>query len=149
MRKKDKTQKESLRRVLFVDDEEHLLESVERALRNRFEVHTALSGQKGLDTIRNSETFPVIVADLRMPHMGGIEFLERAIQISPKSVTIVLTGHADRANAVEAVEKGKVLHFLSKPCPMDALTKAVDAGVRLFDLEIEIEEIREFLRSVA
>ncbi|HWA84418.1 MAG TPA: response regulator, partial [Fimbriimonadaceae bacterium] len=100
MAKKDTTHKGSLRRVLFVDDEENLLGSVERALRNRFEIHTAISGQKGLDAIRTSEEFPVIVADLRMPHMGGIEFLERAMQVSPKSVTIVLTGYADRSNAV-------------------------------------------------
>lgn len=139
----------SLRNVLFVDDEQHLLDAVERALRKKFDVHTALSGQLGLEAIRKSDTFPVIVADLRMPQMGGIEFLKRALEASPRSVTMVLTGNADRESAAAAVEQGHVLHFLSKPCPMDVLAKAVDAGIRLFDLELQIADMRDFLHSVA
>lgn len=137
------------RKVLFVDDEPYLLEAIKRSLQNKFDIYTAADGKQGLMAMAAHGPFPVIVADLRMPNMGGIEFLQRAREASPDTATIVLTGFADRTSAIESVEKGQVLHFLSKPCSMETLSQAIDAGIRLCDLEAKIVEIRGFLQSVA
>ena len=74
--------------------------------------------------------FAVVVADMRMPGMDGVEFLQHVKEMSPDTVRIMLTGNADMQTAIDAVNKGNIFRFLTKPCPYETMTVAVNAGDR-------------------
>ena len=114
-------------KVLFVDDEPDVLDGYQRILRSDFQVSTAGSGEEAIIEISNKGGYEVVVSDLRMPGMDGIQFLSRVREISPHSVRVVLTGHADIETAIDAVNDGAVFRFLTKPCPADVLKKTLNA----------------------
>lgn len=115
-------------RVLFVDDEPNVLAGFERQLRKRYEMETAPSGAEGLVALAR-EPFAVVVSDMRMPGMDGAQFLARARERHPDTVRLLLTGYADLRSAIEAVNQGHIFRFLTKPCPSEALTAALDAAL--------------------
>lgn len=135
-------------KILFVDDDSNILEAYKRQMRKRFTIETALGGEEGLAVIARNGPFAVVVADMRMPRMDGIEFLMKVKTIAPHTVRMMLTGNADQQTANDAVEKGQVFHYLTKPCNPDVLTKAIDAGLSLYQLQGQIDGIRDFLASV-
>jgi DNA-binding NtrC family response regulator len=116
-------------RVLFVDDDPYILAAFKRQLRKQFHIDTAESPEKGLTALRESGPYAVIVSDLRMPGMDGNEFLYRAREMTPDSVRILLTGHADLQAAMHAINSGNVFRLLTKPCPTDVLVDALTRGV--------------------
>jgi response regulator RpfG family c-di-GMP phosphodiesterase len=120
--------------ILFVDDEENILAAFRRQLRKQFSLETAKSGQEGLEMLRTNGPFAVVVADLRMPGMDGIQFLTRVKEISPDTIRMMLTGHADLSTAIDAVNEGNIFRFLTKPCPVDALVKATQNGLQQYRL---------------
>ena len=129
--------------ILCVDDEPNVLQAFERQFRKRYELHTALGPEKGLEGLTADGPFAVVVSDLRMPVMDGIEFLARVRERWPDTVRIMLTGQADLSAAIAAVNQGKVFQFLSKPCDSETLARALDAGLehhRLITAERELLE---------
>jgi len=116
-------------RVLFVDDESNVLSALQRQFRKQFEVHTALGGAKALQLIASAGPFAVIVSDMRMPAMSGLEFLKEARKSTPDSVRLMLTGNADQKTAMDAVNEGKVFSFLTKPCPPEVMFNAINRAV--------------------
>ena len=116
-------------KVLLVDDELRVLQGMQRHLRKHFDIDTALSGQEGLAKIRDNVPYAVVVADMQMPLMDGIEFLAEVKQISPETVRLMLTGNADQRTAVEAINRGSIFRFLSKPCSPEDLKDAIASGV--------------------
>ena len=130
-------------KVLCVDDDQNILAGFKRALRKQFHVDTALDGQLGLDSISKQGPYAVIVSDLRMPGMDGVEFLAKAKEHSPDSARILLTGFADVNSAMEAVNEGNIFRFLSKPCTPEALAKALTAGIRQYRLVRAEKELLE------
>jgi response regulator RpfG family c-di-GMP phosphodiesterase len=130
-------------KILFVDDDPNVLAAFQRQLRKDFSVYTALGGEEGLKTVSAHDPFAVIVSDLRMPGMDGIQFLSRVRQASPDSVRIMLTGNADLSTAIDAVNQGNVFRFLTKPCEVDVLTSALADGVRQYQLITAERELLE------
>ena len=116
-------------KILFVDDESPVLEGYQRLLHREFAVNTALGGHQGLAAIRANGPFAVIVSDMRMPEMNGIEFLAQVRQTAPDSVRMLLTGHAELDAAIEAVNKGNIFRFLTKPCNKPVLVDAIQSGL--------------------
>lgn len=116
-------------KVLFVDDEPSVLEAYERLLRREFHVHVALGGERGLQAIEEQGPFAVVVSDMRMPGMNGAEFLARVREMKPETVRMLLTGHADMNAAIDAVNRGNILRFLTKPCEKEELVEAINAGI--------------------
>lgn len=104
-------------KILFVDDEPHVLQSIKRQFRKRFTLETASGGEEALQILKNNGPFAIIVSDMRMPGMNGVELLSRVKDIYPDTVRMMLTGNADQETAVEAVNTGQIFRFLSKPCP--------------------------------
>lgn len=128
-------------RILFVDDEPNVLAAFRRQLRTQFQIETANSGPEALDRIAIEEPFAIIISDLRMPGMDGVQFLTKAKGLSPDSIRILLTGHADLNTAIEAVNNGHIFRFLTKPCPPDVLASVLQAGLeqhRLVTCEHEL-----------
>jgi CheY-like chemotaxis protein len=130
-------------KILFVDDEPAILSTFTRLLRHdalkveyptlpEFVVETAPGGQSALAAIRERGPFAVVVSDLRMPGMDGVRFLEEARTAAPATARIMLTGQADIATAIDAVNRGALFRFLTKPCAPDTLIAALDAGLKQY-----------------
>ena len=121
-------------RVLCVDDDPDVLETVRRVLMRRFEVTAVLGGLNGLQLVWTAETpFHVIVSDLRMPALTGLGLLQCVRDASPRTVRILLTGYAETAAAVAAVNAADVFRFLTKPFDPALLLAAVTDGCEAFD----------------
>lgn len=119
-------------KVLFVDDEQKALNSYSRFMHSKFLVFTALGGKAALKVLEKEGPFSVIVSDVKMPEMTGIELLSKVRELYPDTVRMVLTGFADLEIAVDAVNKGDIFRFLTKPCNPADLTAAVIAGLKQF-----------------
>lgn len=130
-------------RILCVDDDVNILDAYKRALRKEFQIDTADGGEKGLDLIRSNPAYAVIVSDMRMPGMDGVQFLSQVSIEAPDSVRMMLTGNADQGTAIEAVNKGHIFRFLNKPCSPDSLKSALHAGVKQYNLIRAEKELLE------
>src|SRR5882724_1862128 len=103
-------------KILLVDDDAKLLSSLKRNLCFDYDLTIAESGQQALDRLEAHEHFSVIVTDMRMPHMDGVQFIEKARRVAPNTVYLMLTGNQDIQTAMKAVNDGQVFRFLNKPC---------------------------------
>lgn len=130
-------------KILFIDDDANLLAAFQRNLRKQFEFDTALSGAEGLRKLQTQGPYALLVVDMQMPGMNGVQFLEQAQKFSPESVRIMLTGNADQQTAVDAVNRGQVYRFLNKPCPPDVLLPAIEEGLKLFEVTQIEKEVLE------
>lgn len=117
-----------LARILCVDDESHVLDALARILRRQFDVTVAVGGEAGLAAMEGAEPFAVVMSDQRMPEMDGVTFLSRVRELAPDSVRILLTGYADTAAAIRAVNEGAVFRFLTKPIGGDDLQRVLTAA---------------------
>ncbi len=116
-------------RILCVDDEPRVLEGLALHLRKEYEVHSAGSGEEALKKLREVRQVSVIVSDMRMPGMDGAMLLAQVMVLYPDITRILLTGEPGREAAVNAVNRGNIFRFLTKPCGPDLLKNAVEAGV--------------------
>jgi response regulator RpfG family c-di-GMP phosphodiesterase len=130
-------------RVLYVDDEENVLLAVKRHQRKSFDLHTCSVAQEALDRIRSGEAFAVVVSDLRMPRMDGVEFLKAVQGLMPDATRIMVTGNADLDSAKRAVNDGHVYRFLTKPCEPELLREAIHSGVRIYELVVAERDLLE------
>jgi FixJ family two-component response regulator len=119
-------------KILFVDDEAPILDGYRRLLRQEFLVSTALSGEEGLAAIQANGPYPVVISDMRMPGMNGAEFLAQVRRRAPDSVRMLLTGHADLDTAIDAVNRGNIFRFLTKPCEKPTLMEAIRSGLEVY-----------------
>jgi CheY-like chemotaxis protein len=133
----------ALDRILLVDDESNVLDGYRRSLRGQFHVTTAKSGQEALEKLETEADFAVIVSDMRMPEMSGVELLKRVKVLSPDSTRMMLTGNADQETAIQAVNQGHIFRFLSKPCQPQTFTIALAMGVRQYKLVTAEKELLE------
>jgi len=130
-------------KILFVDDEINILAGFKRQLRKEFSMEIALGPEEGMRVLKDRGPFAVVVSDLRMPVMDGIEFLANVRKMYPDTVRMVLSGHADLQTAIKAVNEGNIFRFLTKPCHPDTLAKVLTAGItqyRLISAEKELLE---------
>lgn len=130
-------------RILCVDDEANALSAYQRTLRKQFQLDTALSGAEALSLIKSQGPYAVIVADMRMPEMNGVQLLAEVKRLAPDTIRIMLTGNADQHTAMEAVNQGHIFRFLTKPCAPETLLSALNAGLeqhRLISAERELLE---------
>jgi response regulator RpfG family c-di-GMP phosphodiesterase len=102
-------------KVLYVDDEENNLFSFKATFRLKYQIFTAISGAKAIEILGQNPDIEVILTDQRMPDMTGVEFLKQILPIHPDPMRILLTGYADLRASIDAVNEGKIFHYLSKP----------------------------------
>ncbi|MBN9672096.1 DNA-binding response regulator [Roseibium aggregatum] len=119
-------------RILFVDDEALMLSSLRRVFRTRreeWEMAFESEPLKAVELCRN-EHFDVIVSDLRMPDLNGIEMIgEMKSHRDAETEYILLTGNADLASAIDAINKTGVFRFLTKPCASENLLEAIELAL--------------------
>ncbi len=135
-------------KILCVDDEPHVLEGYQRALRKEFDIEIAVGGADALAAVAERGPYVVIVSDMRMPNMDGVQFLARVKELAPESIRMMLTGNADQQTATDAVNEGSIYRFLTKPCPTEALARALTAGIEQYRLKrLEKELLEQTVRG--
>ncbi|MDJ0764001.1 MAG: response regulator [Myxococcota bacterium] len=130
-------------KILLVDDEPRVLDGYRRQLRNHYNFETAVGGREALEKIESNGPFAVVVADMRMPGMDGVEFLKAVRKQSPETVRMMLTGNADQQTAVMAVNEGNIFRFMTKPCPAGQLITTLASGIRQYRLITSEKELLE------
>jgi response regulator RpfG family c-di-GMP phosphodiesterase len=123
-----------LEKILCVDDELNIVLAMQRQLRKQFHVESALGAEQALATMERDGPFAVIVSDLQMPGMNGLDLLGRARELSPDTIRIMLTGQADLTTAIAAVNKNSIFRFLTKPCSAEELIGTLEAAIDQYHL---------------
>ena len=132
--------------VLILDDDKELLSSIERLFASEpYGIFTTTHPFEALGVL-SREAIKVVVSDQRMPMVSGSNFLKEVKENFPHTVRILFTGHADMRAAEEAVNKGQVFAFFSKPCDPDALLAAIRKGIEIYYRAEEDRRILEFLK---
>ena len=133
-------------RVLVVDDEPSARSGLEKLLRqDGYEVESAEGGRSAL-MLREEKTFDVVVTDLKMPGMDGVELMRKLKELDRELPVIVVTAFSDVSSAVTAMRAGAE-DYLTKPVDIDALTLAIDRALERRDLRLEAEGLRRQLRE--
>lgn len=130
--------------VLYVDDEENNLISFKATFRLKYNVLIALSGDEAMNTLENKHV-DVIITDQRMPNMTGVEFLEKVLEKKPEPMRILLTGYADMNAVVDAVNKGKIFHYLAKPWNEEELSMSIERAYEVYKERQEIKDMNDKL----
>lgn len=118
-------------RILIIDDEVPILKGIKLNLGRAFDLTLANGGEEALKAVEEEESFEVVVSDMRMPGMTGVEVLAKIKSMHPTIQTILLTGHADfEFGGSQALQSGQLFRILSKPCPPNKLKEAIEAAVR-------------------
>jgi len=132
--------------ILYVDDEENNLFSFKATFRIKYQVLTALSGDDALK-ILEAKPIHVIITDQRMPEMTGVEFLEKVLEKFPDPMRILLTGYADMEAVVDAVNKGKIFHYLAKPWNEEELDLTINRAYEKYLEKVQLKEMNEKLET--
>jgi len=128
--------------ILVIDDEESMRDSCRQVLtKTGYETQTAENGDVGLQKIRDAKPDLVLV-DLKMPGMGGMELLERIAEIDANIISVVITGYATIESAVEAMKRN-AYDFLPKPFTPDQLRIVVKRGLERKALAAESARLRQ------
>jgi two-component system, NtrC family, sensor kinase len=127
--------------ILYVDDEPHNLLTLRYALEERFTVLTARSGHEAVELLER-EDVAVLLCDQRMPEMSGIEVCRRARQIKPDVVRIIVTAYADMQAAMDAINQGQVLKYLTKPWRNEELVEVLDSAIELVRMRRTLHEMQ-------
>jgi len=122
--------------ILVVDDEPAILESLALTLGSDYRVHTATSGEVGLQILEREE-IALIIADQVLPSMSGVEFLEKAIERNPRAIRMMLTGYADIGSLGRAINEGRIYRFITKPWEPDELRLNVRRALEAYELATE------------
>ena len=139
--------------LVIVDDEEMVLASLRSflALETDYEVLTFSSPLRALASIRESQ-IDLVISDYLMPEMTGIEFLLEVKKLQPYATRILLTGYADKENAIRAINEVNLYQYIEKPWSNDDLKLIIQNGLErrflMADLEAKIGEVQQAQRSL-
>lgn len=127
--------------VLIVDDEEMVTAALRSFLQleTEYRVLTYTSTEEALEKFGDSEFIDVVIADFLMPEMDGISFLKRVREIRPETTRILLTGYADKENAIRAINEAGLYYYLEKPWNNDHLKVIIRNGVERTSLFRELD----------
>lgn len=130
-------------RILCVDDEPNILSSLRRLFRTKgYHVLTADGGNAGLDILK-TESVDLVISDMRMPEMDGACFLEHVQARWPDTIRLLLTGYADIQSTIDAINRGKIYHYIAKPWDDNDLLLIVRQAIEREFLEREKRRLEE------
>jgi putative nucleotidyltransferase with HDIG domain len=134
--------------ILIVDDEESILNSFQRILADEdYEVHAVNNGSEGLNKLRTAQKpYSVIVSDQRMPEMSGVQFFAQAKDIFPDAVRILLTGYADSNAIIDAINKGGVHLYFTKPWREDEILLHIKQSLSKVEILAENKRLVELIK---
>jgi response regulator RpfG family c-di-GMP phosphodiesterase len=117
--------------VLYVDDEENNLFSFQATFRIKYKIYTATSGDEAMKLLE-TKLVHVVISDQRMPQMTGVELFEKIQEKFPDPIRVLLTGFADMNAVIDAVNKGKIFHYLSKPWNEEELDATIERAYKAY-----------------
>jgi response regulator RpfG family c-di-GMP phosphodiesterase len=133
--------------ILYIDDEIHNLNAFKASFRRTFNVFTAESAMEALP-ILESEDIHIILTDQRMPNITGVEFLASILDTYPDPIRILLTGYSDLTAVVDAINKGQVYLYITKPWQEEELKLNLEKAFEVFDLRRQNKLLTENLLVV-
>ena len=130
-------------RVLIVDDEAQVGKTIGRLLAmEKLEHVYADSGESALESIKTAPyPFSLIISDQRMPGMQGTQFLEHAKRLNPDTIRFLVTGYSEMQTIINAVNKGSVQRYISKPWDNDEMLKAIRSGISQYEHFMDNEKL--------
>jgi response regulator RpfG family c-di-GMP phosphodiesterase len=136
------------RKILCVDDDEKVLNGIERQQGDNFDITIAVGPTEALQIIESEGPFAVVISDMKMPDMNGVALLKKVREISPNTVRMILTGFAELTSTIEAINDGHIFRFLAKPCSESDLAASFESGLNQYALiEAERELVEGTLRG--
>ncbi len=134
--------------ILCVDDEENVLKALRRLFMDEdYDIITASSGEDGLDELDKNPDIQVVISDYRMPGMNGVDFLKEVYGRRPETIRIVLSGYADTAAIVSAINEGQIYKFIPKPWNDDDLRVTIAKALELYFLQQENKSLTKELQD--
>jgi FixJ family two-component response regulator len=130
-------------KILLVDDDHNILDGYRRSLSREFLMETALGGEQALELSTHKGPYAVVVSDMRMPGMDGIQLLSKIKAQSPDTVRVMLTGNADMDTAINAINEGSIFRFLNKPCSKETMGKTLTAALVQYRLVTAEKQLLE------
>lgn len=134
--------------IVLVDDEEMVVTSIKSflTLETDYTVHAFTSAKEALQFISNNHT-DLVISDYLMPDIDGIEFLGQVKEIRPQATRILLTGYADKENAIKAINDVGLYQYIEKPWENDDLKIIIRNGLEkrilISRLEAKIDEVNK------
>lgn len=133
-------------KILCVDDEKNVLRALERLFMDEeYEVITATSGEQGLSILEEQPGVQLVISDYRMPGVDGVDFLKEVKERWPKTIRIVLSGFADTASIVGAINEGQIYKFIPKPWNDDELKITIAKALEVYSLRQKNETLTDEL----
>lgn len=130
--------------IIYIDDEENNLVSFKATFRMKYNIFTAISAEEA-KKIMDEKPIDIIITDQRMPNTTGVEFLESILEKYPEPMRILLTGYADLNAVIDAVNKGKIFHYLTKPWNETELDDTIKRAYDVYKLRRDEKELTEKL----
>lgn len=137
--------KNSIDKILCVDDEDNILNMFRRTIGREYRLCTANSAETALNILREQTDFALIISDFTMPDVNGVEFLKLAREYSPDTVQVMLTGNIELDIAIKTINETNVFRYLPKPCPIEELRKVIAAALNQYHLIIDRQRLLEEL----
>ena len=134
-------------KVLYIDDEAHNLVAFKASFRREFTVFTAESASEGRSILEQNEIH-VILSDQRMPKMTGIEFFESILPAFPDPIRILITGYTDISAVIDAINRGQVYKYLTKPWNENEVKNFIDKAFEVYKLRKENNHLTEKLIDI-
>lgn len=136
-------------KILCVDDEKNVLKALRRLFidEDQYEILIAESGEEGLNILNEEGDIRLVVSDYRMPGMNGVEFLSQVCAKWPHIIRIVLSGYADTAAVVEAINLGQIYKFIPKPWNDEELKTAIHTALQHQELQFQNTQLAEELQQ--
>jgi FixJ family two-component response regulator len=128
-------------RILVVDDEEAILETMMFTFEDDYEVFTSTDARRALDVLDQHAPIAVVLTDQRMPNMSGVEFVTEVCKRHPSTVRMILTGFSDIDAIIDAINDGHVYAYITKPWEPDQLKQLMKQAVEHYDLTVENERL--------
>ena len=133
-------------RVLCIDDEESPRESLRFILKDRYDVSSKTDGASGLEAVRKEGPFEVVLLDMKMPDMSGLDVLSKILQLQPAMPVVMVTAITEAKPAVQAMKMGAA-DYLNKPFDVDEIRLVVERVLREKALEKEVGRLRTELQT--
>ena len=132
--------------ILYIDDEENNLTSFKSTFRRDYRIHVASSGAEGLE-IMEKHSIQLVITDQRMPDMTGIEFLEQIVPLYPDCMRMIMTGYSDLEAVIQAINKGNIYRYVSKPWNREDLKITIDSALEVYNLKSQNKQLIDGLKE--
>ncbi len=133
--------------ILYLDDEEDNLTSFRAVFRRFYHVYTANNADEAMEILEKSN-INLVISDQRMPGITGVQFLEKVYQSYPDTIRMILTGYSDMQAIIDAINKGRIYYYITKPWKFDTLKIILDNALESYALKLKNTKLEDEKKSL-